>query len=142
MIDLLYNLTTRPPLITMTWVLLFILTISSMFNFIISFDEDTKKFKAIITTLTIFLGFLGTFTLLNKHIGDSVKHAINNKQYTLRINENILELTSDSPYLKSKQFKIIHQDDLKIKVEYHDEYYDIDKSKEKIDATNWRSSES
>ena len=136
MIDLLYNLTTRPPLITMTWVLLFILTISSMFNFIISFDEDTKKFKAIITTLTIFLGFLGTFTLLNKHIGDSVKHAINNKQYTLRINENILELTSDSPYLKSKQFKIIHQDDLKIKVEYHDEYYDIDKSKEKIDATN------
>lgn len=142
MIDLLYNLTTRPPLITMTWGLLFILTISSMFNFIISFDEDTKKFKAIITTLTIFLGFLGTFTLLNKHIGDSVKHAINDKQYTLRINENILELTSDSPYLKSKQFKIIHQDDLKIKVEYHDEYYDIDKSKEKIDATNWRSSES
>ena len=136
MIDLLYNLTTRPPLITMTWGLLFILTISSMFNFIISFDEDTKKFKAIITTLTIFLGFLGTFTLLNKHIGDSVKHAINDKQYTLRINENILELTSDSPYLKSKQFKIIHQDDLKIKVEYHDEYYDIDKSKEKIDATN------
>ena len=136
MTDLLYDLTTRPPLITMTWALLFILTISSMFNFIISFDEDTKKFKAIITTLTIFLGFLGTFTLLNKHIGDSVKHAINDKQYTLKINENILELTSDSPYLKSKQFKIIHQDDLKIKVEYHDEYYDIDKTKEKIDATN------
>ena len=142
MTDLLYQLTTRPPSVTMIWALLFILTISSMFNFIISFDEDTKKFKAIITTLTIFLGFLGTFTLLNKHIGDSVKHAINDKQYTLRINENILELTSDSPYLKSKQFKIIHQDDLKIKVEYHDEYYDIDKSKEKIDATNWRSSES
>ena len=136
MTDLLYQLTTRPPSVTMIWALLFILTISSMFNFIISFDEDTKKFKAIITTLTIFLGFLGTFTLLNKHIGDSVKHAINDKQYTLRINENILELTSDSPYLKSKQFKIIHQDDLKIKVEYHDEYYDIDKSKEKIDATN------
>lgn len=95
-----------------------------------------KKFKAIITTLTIFLGFLGTFTLLNKHIGDSVKHAINDKQYTLRINENILELTSDSPYLKSKQFKIIHQDDSKIKVEYHDEYYDINKSQEKIDAAN------
>ena len=136
MTDLLYDLITRPPLITMIWALLFILTISSMFNFIISFDEDTKKFKAIITTLTIFLGFLSTFTLLNKHIGDSVKHAINDKQYTLKINENILELTSDSPYLKSKQFKIIHQDDLKIKVEYHDEYYDIDKTKEKIDAAN------
>lgn len=136
MTDLLYNLTTRPPLITMTWALLFILTISSMFNFIISFDEDTKKFKAIITTLTIFLGFLGTFTLLNKHIGDSVKHAINDKQYTLRINENILELTSNSPYLKSKQFKIIYQDDSKIQVEYDEHYYDIDKSKEKIDATN------
>lgn len=107
-----------------------------MFNFIISFDEDTKKFKAIITTLTIFLGFLGTFTLLNKYIGDSVKHAINDKQYTLKINENILELTSNSPYLKSKQFKIIHQDNSKIKVEYNDEYYDIDKTKEKIDATN------
>lgn len=140
MTDLLYQLTTRPPSVTMIWALLFILTISSMFNFIISFDEDTKKFKAIITTLTIFLGFLSTFTLLNKHIGDSVKHAINDKQYTLKINENILELTSDSPYLKSKQFKIIHQDDLKIKVEYHDEYYNIDKTKEKIDATNWRSS--
>ena len=136
MTDLLYQLTTRPPSVTMIWALLFILTISSMFNFIISFNEDTKKFKAIITTLTIFLGFLSTFTLLNKHIGDSVKHAINDKQYTLKINENILELTSDSPYLKSKQFKIIHQDDLKIKVEYHDEYYNIDKTKEKIDATN------
>lgn len=136
MTDLLYELTTRPPSITLTWSLLFVLTISSMFEFIISFDEDTKKFKAIITTLTIFLGFLGTFTLLNKHIGDSVKHAINDKQYTLKINENILELTSDSPYLKSKQFKIIHQDDSKIKVEYNDEYYDIDKTKEKIDDTN------
>lgn len=136
MTDLLYQLTTKPPSVTMIWALLFILTISSMFNFIISFDEDTKKFKAIITTLTIFLGFLGTFTLLNKHIGDSVKHAINNKQYTLKINENILELTSESPYLKSKQFKIIHQDNSKIKVEYNDEYYDIDKTKEKIDATN------
>lgn len=136
MTDLLYQLTTRPPSVTMIWALLFILTISSMFNFIISFDEDTKKFKAIITTLTIFLGFLGTFTLLNKHIGDSVKHAINDKQYTLRINENILELTSNSPYLKSKQFKIIYQDDSKIQVEYDEHYYDIDKSKEKIDATN------
>lgn len=136
MTDLLYHLTTRPPSVTMIWALLFILTISSMFNFIISFDEDTKKFKAIITTLTIFFGFLSTFTLLNKHIGDSVKHAINDKQYTLKINENILELTSDSHYLKSKQFKIIYQDDSKIQVEYNGEYYDIDKSKEKINDTN------
>lgn len=136
MTDLLYQLTTRPPSVTMIWALLFILTISSMFNFIISFDEDTKKFKAIIATLTIFLGFLSTFTLLNKHIGDSVKHAINDKQYTLRINKNILELTSDSPYLKSKQFKIIYQDDSKIKIEYNDEYYDIDKTKEKINVSN------
>ena len=136
MTDLLYQLTTRPPSVTMIWVLLFILTISSMFNFIISFDKDTKKFKAIITTLTIFLGFLGTFTLLNKHIGDSVKHAINDKKYTLKINENILELTSGSPYLKSNQFKIVYQDNSKIKVEYHDEYYDIDKTKEKINDTN------
>lgn len=132
MTDLLYNLTTRPPSVTMTWALLFVLTIFSMFNFIISFDEDTKKFKAIITTLTIFLGFLSTFTLLNKHIGDSVKHAINDKQYTLKINENILELKSESPYLKSNQFKILYQDDSKIK----DEYYDIDKTKEQIDDTN------
>lgn len=136
MTNLLYQLTTRPPSVTMTWALLFILTIFSMFNFIISFDEDTKKFKAIITTLTIFIGFLGTFTLLNKHIGDSVKHAINDKQYTLKINENILELTSQSPYIESKQFKIIYQDDSKIQVEYNDEYYDIDKSKEKINDTN------
>lgn len=140
MTNLLYQLTTRPPSVTMTWALLFILTIFSMFNFIISFDEDTKKFKAIITTLTIFIGFLGTFTLLNKHIGDSVKHAINDKQYTLKINENILELTSQSPYIESKQFKIIYQDDSKIQVEYNDEYYDIDKSKEKINDTNWPSS--
>ena len=142
MTDLLYQLTTRPPSVTMIWVLLFILTISSMFNFIISFDEDTKKFKAIITTLTIFLGFLGTFTLLNKHIGDSVKHAINDKKYTLRINENILELTSESPYLKSNQFKIIHQDDKHVQVEYNSDYFDINKTQEKINATNWPSSES
>jgi len=136
MTNLLYQLTTRPPSITIIWALLFIFTISSMFNFIISFDEDTKKFKAIITTLTIFLGFLGTFTLLNKHIGDSVKHAINDKQYTLRMNENILELTSESKYLKSQKFKIIYQDDSKIQVEYDENYYDIDKTKEKIDAAN------
>ena len=136
MTDLLYQLTTRPPSVTMIWALLFILTISSMFNFIISFDKDTKKFKAIITTLTIFLGFLGTFTLLNKHIGDSVKHAINDKKYTLKINENILELTSGSPYLKSNQFKIVYQDDSKIQVEYNEDYYNIDKSQEKIDDTN------
>lgn len=136
MTDLLYELTTRPPSITLTWSLLFVLTISSMFEFIISFDEDTKKFKAIIITLTIFLGFLGTFTLLNKHIGDSVKHAINDKQYTLRMNENILELISESKYLKSQKFKIIYQDDSKIQVEYNDEYYHIDKTKEKIDAAN------
>lgn len=48
MTNLLYHLTTRPPSITMTWALLFVLTISSMFNFIISFDEDTKNSKQLL----------------------------------------------------------------------------------------------
>lgn len=147
MTDLLNKLTTDSPTDKIIWVVLLCLTAFSMINFIININgpadydesddsEDKVTFKSIIISLVIFILFaigFGKFTLYKNNKSET---AINNKEYTLKINGGILDLTSQSPYLESKQFKIIYQDDSKIQVEYNGEYYDIDKSKEKINDTN------
>lgn len=152
MTQLLHKLTTDSPTDKIVWVILLCLTAFSMINFIINISgpadydesddsEDKVTFKSIIISLVIFIVFsigFGTFTSYKNNKSET---AINNKEYTLKINGGILDLTSQSPYLESKQFKIIYQDDSKIQVEYDENYYDIDKSKEKIDDTNWHSSE-
>lgn len=143
MTQLLNKLTIDSPTDKIIWVILLCLTAFSMINFMINISgpadydgsddsEDKLTFKSIIISLVIFIVFAIGFSTFTSHKNNKSETAINNKEYTLKIDGGILDLTSQSPYLKSKQFKIIYQDDSKIQVEYNDEYYDIDKSKEVI----------
>lgn len=147
MTQLLNKLTIDSPTDKIIWVILLCLTAFSMINFMINVSdpadydgsddsEDKVTFKSIIISLVIFIVFAIGFGTFTSHKNNKSETAINNKEYTLKIDGGILDLTSQSPYLKSKQFKIIYQDDSKIQIEYNDEYYDIDKTKEKIDASN------
>ena len=143
MTDLLHKLTTDSPTDKIIWVILLCLTAFNMLNFIINISgpadydesddsEDKVTFKSIIISLVIFIVFAIGFGTFTSYKNNKYETAINNKEYTLKINGGILELTSQSPYIESKQFKIIYQDDSKIQVEYNDKYYDIDKTKEVI----------
>lgn len=143
MTDLLNKLTTDSPTDKIIWVVLLCLTAFSMINFIININgpadydesddsEDKVTFKSIIISLVIFIVFAIGFGTFTSYKNNKSETAINNKEYTLKVDGGILDLTSQSPYLKSKQFKIIYQDNSKIQVEYDEHYYDIDKSKEVI----------
>lgn len=143
MTQLLHKLTIDSPTDKIIWVVLLCLTAFSMINFIINISgpadynesddsEDKVTFKSIIISLIIFIVFAIGFGTFTSHKNNKSETAINNKEYTLKINGGILDLTSQSPYIKSKQFKIIYQDDSKIQVEYDEDYYDIDKTKEVI----------
>lgn len=143
MTQLLHKLTIDSPTDKIIWVVLLFLTAFSMINFIINISgpadynksddsEDKVTFKSIIISLIIFIVFAIGFGTFTSHKNNKSETAINNKEYTLKINGGILDLTSQSPYIKSKQFKIIYQDDSKIQVEYDEDYYDIDKTKEVI----------
>lgn len=143
MTDLLHKLTIDSPTDKIVWVVLLCLTAFSMLNFIINISgpadyddsndsEDEVTFKSIIISLVIFIAFAIGFGTFTSYKNNKSETAINNKEYTLKVDGGILELTSQSPYLESKQFKIIYQDDSKIQVEYQDKYYDIDKTKEVI----------
>ena len=143
MTDLLHKLTIDSPTDKIVWVILLCLTAFSMMNFIINISdpadydesddsEDEVTFKSIIISLVIFIAFAIGFDTFTSYKNNKSETAINNKEYTLKVDGGILELTSQSPYLESKQFKIIYQDDSKIQVEYDEHYYDIDKSKEVI----------
>lgn len=143
MTQLLHKLTIDSPTDKIIWVVLLCLTAFSMINFIINISgpadyddsndsEDKNIFKSIIISLVIFIVFAIGFGTFTSYKNNKSETAINEKEYTLKVDGGILDLTSQSPYLKSKQFKIIYQDDSKIQVEYNDEYYDIDKTKEVI----------
>lgn len=141
MTQLLHKLTIDSPTDKIVWVISLCLTAFSMLNFIINISspadydesddsEDKVTFKSIIISLVIFIVFAIGFGTFTSYKNNKSETAINNKEYTLKINGGILDLTSQSPHLESKQFKIIYQDDSKIQVEYDEHYYDIDKSKE------------
>ena len=147
MTQLLHKLTIDSPTDKIIWVVLLCLTVFSMINFIINISgpadydesndsEDKVTFKSIIISLVIFIVFAIGFGKFTQYKNNKSETAINNKDYTLQINGGILELTSQSPYIESKQFKIIYKDDSKIQVEYNGDYYDIDKSQKQINDTN------
>lgn len=124
-----------------SWSLFTLIAISMFSILVLSWDEDkNKKLTTVLIRILLFLLFAISFNSFDTYKHNKIKSAIDNKEYTLKINGGILELNSDSPYLESKQFKIIYQDDSKIQVEYNSTYYNIDKSQEKIDAANWRPS--
>ena len=143
MTQLLHKLTIDSPTDKIIWVVLLCLTAFSMINLIINISgpadydesddsEDKVTFKSIIISLVIFIVFAIGFGTFTSYKNNKSETAINNKEYTLKVDGGILELTSQSPYIESKQFKIIYQDESKIQIEHCDKYYDIDKTKEVI----------
>lgn len=136
MAELLNQLYTLPLLEeNLTIALVLTVFLSSIF-FVASLVPPRQKFK---TSFLLLITFLVSTTILfkiNHRANDIRNSAIENKDYTLTTNGAILEITSYSPYIKSKKLTIIYQDDKRIQVEYNDDYFDIDKSQEKINVSN------
>lgn len=129
MTDLLHQLTTKPILEHTIWIVLLISVVISMLSFISKF-EDAEKFKSVIISFVIFIAFSILFGSFQNHINQNIESAINNKDYTLTLNGAVLELTSNSPYLKSEILEIVYQDDKRFQIKYNNQYFDIDKSQE------------
>ena len=138
--DLLYRLTTTPVNEGLIWIILLILVFISLLLVIAKF-EDSNKLTSIFISLIIFVATSTLFVSFQNHINKNVETAITKKEYTLTLNGAVLELTSNSPYLNSEILEVVYQDDKRFQIKYHDKYYDIDKSQEKINDTNRHSSE-
>ena len=133
--DLLYRLTTTPVNEGLIWIILLILVFISLLLVIAKF-EDSDKLTSIFISLIIFVATSILFVSFQNHINKNVEIAITKKEYTLTLNGAVLELTSNSPYLNSEILEVVYQDDKRFQIKYHNQYYDIDKSQEKIDAKN------
>lgn len=138
--DLLYRLKTTPVNEGIIWIILLMLFVISLFLVIAKF-EDSDKVTSIFISLIIFVATSILFGSFQNHINKNVEIAITKKQYTLTLNGAVLELTSNSPYLNSEVLEVVYQDDKRFQIKYHNQYYDIDKSQEKINDTNRSSSE-
>lgn len=143
--DLLNQLSTLPPLEHALTILLVLVSFFSLMFVVISLapNSDQKSdLKLAFIMLTVFI--VSTFILYSNtnRVNNIRNSVINNKQYQLNLKGSILKLTSSTPYIESKTFKVIYQDNKRIQVEYNGNYFDINKSQEKINDTNWPSSES
>ena len=147
--DLLNQLSTLPPLEHALTILLVLVSFFSLMFVVISLapNNDPKSdlksdLKLAFIMLTVFI--VSTFILYsNTNRVNTIRNSvINNKEYQLNLKGSILELTSSTPYIESKAFKVIYQDNKRIQVEYNGKYYDIDKPQEQINDTNWPSSKS
>ena len=143
--DLLNQLSTLPPLEHALTILLVLISFFSLMFVVISLapNSDPKSdLKLAFIMLTVFI--VSTFILYSNtdRVNTIRNSVINNKEYQLNLKGSILELTSSTPYIESKTFKVIYQDDKRIQVEYKGNYFDINKSQEKINDANWPSSKS
>ena len=137
--DLLNQLSTLPPLEHALTILLVLVSFFSLMFVVISLapNSDPKSdLKLAFIMLTVFI--VSTFILYsNTNRVNTIRNSvINNKEYQLNLKGSILELTSSTPYIESKTLKVIYQDNKRIQVEYKGNYFDIDKSQEKINDTN------
>ena len=137
--DLLNQLSTLPPLEHALTILLVLVSFFSLMFVVISLapNNDPKSdLKLAFIMLTVFI--VSTFILYSNtnRVNTIRSSVINNKEYQLNLKGSILELTSSTPYIESKAFKVIYQDNKRIQVEYNGKYYDIDKSQEQINDTN------
>lgn len=137
--DLLNQLSTLPPLEHALTILLVLVSFFSLMFVVISLapNNDPKSdLKLAFIMLTVFI--VSTFILYSNtdRVNTIRNSVINNKEYQLNLKGSILELTSSTPYIESKTFKVIYQDNKRIQVEYNGKYYDIDKSHEKINDAN------
>ena len=145
MTDLLNQLSTLPPLEHALTILLVLISFFSLMFVIISLAPNSNlksDLKLAFIMLTVFI--VSTFILYSNtdRVNTIRNSVINNKEYQLNLKGSILELKSSTPYIESKTFKVIYQDNKRIQVEYNGKYYDINKSQEKINDANWHSSES
>ena len=137
--ELLNQLSTLPPLEHALTILLVLVSFFSLMFVIISLapNGDPKSdLKLAFIMLTVSI--VSTFILYsNTNRVNTIRNSvINNKEYQLNLKGSILELTSSTPYIESKTFKVIYQDDKRIQVEYKGNYFEIDKSQEQINDTN------
>lgn len=137
--DLLNQLSTLPPLEHALTILLVLVSFFSLMFVVISLapNSDPKSdLKLAFVMLTVFIA--STFNLYSNtnRVNNIRSSVINNKQYQLNLKSSILELTSSTPYIESKTFKVIYQDNKRIQIEYNGNYFDIDKSQEKINDAN------
>ena len=133
--SLLNQLTVKPPLHLAAWVGLMIVFFISFLLLLVNV-EDYKSLKAIAKPFVVFVVSSIAFSIHTEYLHNKQNEAIKNKQYTVKVDGIILEVNSQSPYLLSKTFKIVYQDDDKIQVEYNSNYYNIEKSKEGLNVTN------
>lgn len=137
--DLLNQLSTLPPLEHALTILLVLVSFFSLMFVIISLAPNSNPksdLKLAFIMLTVFI--VSTFILYSNttKVRDIRTSVINNKEYQLNLKGSILELKSSTPYIESKTFKVIYQDNKRIQVEYNGNYFDIDKSQEKINDAN------
>jgi hypothetical protein len=137
--ELLNQLTTLPPLEHALTILLVLVSFFSLMFVVISLapnNNPKSNLKLAFVMLTVFI--VSTFILYSNtnRVNDIRTSVINNKEYQLNLKGSILELKSSNPYIESKTFKVIYQDNKRIQVEYKGNYFDIDKSQEKINDTN------
>lgn len=132
MTDLLHQLTSKPTYEYTIWIILLISICISMLLFISRF-EDAEKFTSVIIPFITLIAFSILFGTMQNHINQNIEKAITNKEYTLTLNGAVLELTSNSPYLKSEILDVVYQDDKRFQIKYNNHYFDIDKSQEKIE---------
>ena len=137
--ELLNQLSTLPPLEHALTILLVLVSFFSLMFVIISLapnNNPKSDLKLAFVMLTVFIA--STFILYSNtdRVNTIRNSVINNKEYQLNLKGSILELTSSTPYIESKTFKVIYQDNKRIQVEYNGNYYDIDKSQEKINDEN------
>jgi hypothetical protein len=98
--------------------------------------DPKSDLKLAFIMLTVFIA--STFILYSNttKVNNIRQSIIDNKDYQLNLKGSILELKSPTPYIESKTLKVIYQDNKLIQVEYKGNYFNIDKSQEKINDTN------
>ena len=112
-----------------------IITTVTVINLI--FKEIKKEFKPYyFTAALVAIVLFGVSIFMAHNIDNSVKQAIETKQYTIAKKDKLLIIESKSEYLKSKNFLIHFEDDNTIQIEDNGHYYEIDKTKENIITKN------
>lgn len=119
---------------SVTWFLVaigIIIATITVINLTFKEIKDESKpyyFTAALVAIVLF----GVSIFMANNIDNSVKQAIETKQYTITKKDKLLSVDSKSEYLKSKKFLIHFEDDNTIQIEYEGHYYEIDKTKENI----------
>lgn len=137
--QLLNQLSTLPPLEHALTILLVLVSFFSLMFVMISLAPNNapkSDLKIAFILLTVFIA--STFILYSNtnRVNNIRQSVIDNKEYQLNLKGSILELKTSTPYIESKNLKVIYHDNKLIQVEYKGSYYDIDRIQEQINDSN------